>query len=150
MNKLQELETKIRELCPELMELSFGCEVMANLCFEDARGEPIDDYNLDTFIISKHDIVEPRSSDLRVGQYVVHNQREYLVYKIIGHPITLEHVLKALWEDYLINGEGVFFQYLGGTGYGSLAWLPYHWKLGRPLEDQSEKTIKLLHKLICK
>lgn len=64
-----------------------GSEVLANLCFDNDEGDPIDDYNMDYFIIGRNDkVVESEVS----GQvYITHNQREYLLYKNFGKPLDI-------------------------------------------------------------
>ena len=65
-------------------------------------------------------------------------------YKIIGHPVTLEDVLKALWEKY-----GEWYVSIYGDGFINLdkdiKWIP-----NKPLPEQPEATLRVLHNLIFK
>ena len=94
-NKLQKLEQKIRELCPELMELSFGCRLkfvespdtyLIGEYILMANSEPwIRDGKtyLDCVVIS-HSIRDERGWSIQL------RQKQLEDCEIIGHPITLE------------------------------------------------------------
>lgn len=149
MNKQQELEAKIRSLLPELQGLSFGCRGRTE------KGE---------FAIY---VSEVRDVE---GWWVWHNKTDALsLYgkrrfnspEIIGHDITLEHVLKVLGVitgEYTAGNQSLSFMW-AGEPYGSCIEFDYwdrengevlaYWQLGKTLSDQSQEVIEFLHPIIC-
>lgn len=84
MKATKQIKNKIRELCPELMELSFGCEVK-------------DTHNQLEYVVcnkSVNDDLYVSCGTLESTQYRV--PRERVV--IIGHPIQLSHLLRAIGD----------------------------------------------------
>ena len=143
MKKQQELEAKIRSLLPELQELSFGCEV--NFCSKKMIfvGEKWGNY---WAIDEKGEQRELRKAALS---------------KIIGHDITLEHVLKVLGVitgEYTAGNQSLSFMW-AGEPYGSCIEFDYWdrengevlacWQLCKPLSDQSQEVIEFLYPIIC-
>ena len=106
-------ENRIRELCPELMELSFGCNVKVKTenIINKEYVEMIDGVGNYAKII-KHSIdYSPRDSDgapdrddfysfeilLDGGIYIkFENELCEDDFEILGHPIHLEHIIKAV------------------------------------------------------
>ena len=76
MNKQTPVENKIRELVPELMELSFGCEIDFGRWGDSMYFKP-------NLVLSRKPVAV---------RYI----GEVADKKIIGHPIHLEHVLRAM------------------------------------------------------
>lgn len=143
LNTIQELTQKIHKHCPELMELSFGCVIKNNN----------KEYRLDS-----NWCIETRSrnfiNDYRVirNEYNDWTEIDENSFVILGHPITLEHVLKAIyakgpeWKTRLtLECDGQFVvadgPFLEKTAYAT-------WSLTKPLSEQSEETIKWLNKII--
>ena len=66
--------------------------------------------------------------------------------------INLEDVLRCLKSDYYINEDGYLYSIVSenedGGIYLEMVSPGIHWKLGKPLHEQSEETIKELNKLI--
>lgn len=129
---LQELEGKIRELCPELMKLSFGCRVHATGAGRCVIGS---DYSLDGKILHTEKFCDSCPPVQR-----------FPITEIIGHPITLESVLELLPN----------FAYSGIKGFIEFHEKPQHftrkavyWQLNKPLDQQQPETITFLHNLIC-
>lgn len=80
MNKTQELKERIYKHCPELKELSFGCLIKV--------GENVYDIYV---------------KDIEDGSHMFSTTRwhgKILQEQILGHPIHLEHVLRAMQESY--------------------------------------------------
>lgn len=83
MSKKQFIESKIREACPELMELKRGCHVLlgeSEAVFIGNKVEPPYPYSF--YHIDDNEI----------------NSTNYID-KIIGHPIHLEHVMRVIKRD---------------------------------------------------
>lgn len=94
---LQKLEAKIRELVPELMELSFGCRIKA---YDGGIYQTISFYSA---LADYQHPDDKRSRSLKVisvkqkkGKTEITIHESDLKQKIIGHPITLEHCRAAL------------------------------------------------------
>lgn len=106
MNNPQQLKERIYALNPELKELTRGCEVEGvslKLVTSDRTDDDVDydelhwdkdeefEYFIDgTEVISKDDKV-PCVHQMNL-------QGSFIVTKILGHPIHLEHVLRAINE----------------------------------------------------
>lgn len=138
--KLKELKQAIYELLPDLKKLEFGCEVNVN---NPALKNKIhiycgnDLYNDGNYIAKLHDgdCVSMELEDAEKEKYGV---------EIIGKPIGLPDVLRALDLNYGINSDG-FFLDLGDTINYKLKW-----NLKENLDNQSEEVIKFLHSLIVR
>lgn len=131
--QLQELTQKIHKHCPELLELSFGCAIKAKE-YQEVK---------EVVFISKG----AYKTDGGFRLFAVEKQDETIV-EILGHPITLEHVLKAFngtkfglkWHT-----QAVYFVESLGTGYDKFSM---EWQLTKPLSEQSPETIKWLNEII--
>lgn len=84
-----EILQKIREMCPELMELSFGCEIKIDDCkatfvsrYWHTAGEEIEVGIFKPFFQSGDNFIKKDLKDLD--------------FEIIGHPVHLEHLLRAI------------------------------------------------------
>lgn len=135
MTPLQELTKKIQSHCPELVELRFGCKLLrkSNDCPEYIIAEK-----------PSEDSVELRCWDgWQKKQWVREN------FEILGHPITLEHVLKAI----AIQNSGELFDIQAFDGELIRITLPNwdtdsNWTLTKPLHLQSEPLINWLNTII--
>lgn len=78
--KAQAIEAKIREVCPELQELSFGCAIKAK------NYQKIED----AVFISKGSY----KNDGGFRLFDIKKQNE-VIDEIIGHPVHLEHLLRT-------------------------------------------------------
>jgi hypothetical protein len=83
IDKLEFVLNKIKEKCPELMDLSPGCIVEAASCPDGCCG-------LDTWVIDS-------SMDIK-GKTISHLvfKDTFYITKIIGHEPRLEHLLRAI------------------------------------------------------
>jgi len=122
---------RIAECCPEVMELSFGCEIKLN----------------DSAIT--HRLV----SNVVGGNFYCHNlsdqSRRFPHYtqvaEILGHPITLEHVLKAMGDTrklWAVSDIGFFFELNLVMEIERKTGI--RWYIGKPLEDQQSETLAFL------
>jgi len=144
MNKLQQLEAKIQEAVPEIMKLKFGCRVDA----KDRRGhihsamwdKKFNEKNLSSFNFTHEE-------ELRMETVFV-DVKKGDNYKILGRPITLEDVLRAV-EKELEDSEDFYVHY-NGNMFVNPTNVKAEWKLNTPLQDQSEETIDFLHTLLTK
>lgn len=78
--KLQYIKNKVIEVCPEVMELSFGCEVVFN-CYQEL------------FVYLRkskkgHEIIKKGGTKICIVSISD--------IEVIGHPITLSHILRTL------------------------------------------------------
>lgn len=133
MTTLQELTQKIQKHCPELLELSFGCyvEFYGRLCVmktTKAWGQFTTLYNC---------VQEDGESNW-------FNLDDTNI-TVLGHPITLEHVLKAIalrYGAHVLEWSGI------QTCSLEAARAVAKWKFNKPLSEQSEDTIKWLNEII--
>ena len=121
---------RINELVPETMELSFGCRV--EVMFNDGEVEH-------GIIVGTEDNQKIQWDDGRVGVFL-----EDTVSKILGHPITLEHVLMAMPDKIYINSDGSFGHFHKHDHFSPRVF----WALGKPLSDQSQETIDFLGEVL--
>lgn len=136
MEKLQQLESKIREIVPSLQELSFGCEVEVCGIREDNPG------------CEKDVIVDGRISDGRItlgyyGEMFIEN------FIVLGHPILLHHVLQAIeksGKELHINEQGIMFD----RQDLEMSYKGTQWNLSKNLSEQSPETISFLWDLLNK
>jgi len=135
MAPLESLTAKIHALCPELLELGFGCRVKI----------PDSPFPDNTEMIIGESIDADGTVLYATTGYVVSNFTD-LELDAVGHPINLEHVLKAL------NLVGLSYEVCSaGPGQSWLeAWdrTATLWELALPLDKQSEETIKFLDDLL--
>ncbi len=149
MTKLQQLKAKIQEAVPEIMELKFGCEVI----IQDEEFE--NKQEIGKFIRLDDKDGKDIWADVAVNRMVlVSGWWKYkvlegmFVKEILGRPITLENVLRAV-EKELEDSEDFYVHY-NGNMFVNPTNVKAEWKLGSPLQDQSEETIDFLHNLIVK
>lgn len=131
---MQELTKLIRELVPELMELSFGCEVKV-------RGENTTDTVL-SVAGNKVDVRTQYREDINIEDF-----------EILGHPIQLHHVLKAIAKEedeikYFIDGDG-FWYYWKDEELISVAMMNA-WDMDKTLSEQSPETTAFLLSILKK
>lgn len=146
--KLQAVTEAIHKACPDLLELAIGSFISASLC---EKGEPIADYHLNKFIISQEDIINLSASNGQI--YITHCDKEYELYGILGQPIGIDSVLRAVGNKILlrVDTEGFFYtweledakagKYYCDTGA--------QWNLTKTLDQQEEPVIDLLHSVLC-
>jgi len=126
--KKDKLIKAIQKANPELMNLSFGCEVL------DQTG------------VWK--IIEYRKSN---NEIVCWNKTGQDVLKlskvtILGHPITLEHVLRAIEKK---KTKGLISPMLKPRSeFWEFQKLIDIWQFGKPLSDQSQKLKDFLSEIL--
>jgi len=126
MTTLEKLTNKIHELVPETVELSFGCWIQ----------------------LKSHEVLRVTAHDYPEIVCVEGTKQAFRPddLKILGHPITLEHVLKAMNSKFLLSlnmsyqSEKVLELTMPTYINGELL-RGSRWKLGKPLSKQSEQTI---------
>ena len=164
MTPRQQVEQAIREACPELQELKFGCLVedhQTDKCFilHNDNGELIT-YAWAGDIHSFP--AEMRLSDedkkrYRIKRFSKNDEGAYEdVYKILGSPIHLEHVMRAIEvalqeneHEYadaalrLLNIQCGKAGHFTGTSSEELI------NLSLPFEKWSDELINFLHPILC-
>lgn len=134
MNQMEELTAKIHKHCPELMELSTGCRVYDSKAIDWARDLVLLVYTPKGKLYFR----EPDGS-------VFHTTSSYLKQiEILGHPITLEHVLKAIDEE---AGSGFPWEIVACTT--EVRKLVEMWNLTKPLSEQSPELIEWLNQIVA-
>jgi len=167
-NKLEELKKAIHEACPELLELSFGCEI-------EYDGLKYKIINEDSVEIGSHiyfgffermpkylgkneiEIQEDMTRGWRTcgcdtGNYV--KKIKYI--KILGHHIGIAEVLRAInkvdtkGDSIGITESGLFFR-AGALDviYTEIYWDLEHDDLDWPAKNKTE-VIDFLYSIICK
>ena len=144
MTPQQSVEKKIRKACPELQELKFGCEVID--LRTGFKRTVLEKKDLGVFIWSHED-----GNGVGVYQDKV---------KIIGNPIQLQHVLRAIKAgkkvSAAINENGRIslsepVKYTAGEVIPNT--YPVHWvgcsyDLTRPSSEQSEEVYRFLDEIL--
>ena len=123
----QKVENKIRELVPELMELSFGCEVVTK-----KENPPLVFINKETS--GKYNFLN-RDNEV-TGTFFWGD------FEIIGHPIHLEHVLRAVE---IVNYA--FFRDKIPPRTFFISFFNYY-NLNKPFSEQSEDLYKFLAEVL--
>lgn len=148
MTKYEAVRAKIAEVCPELMELSFGCKVKVNLT--NGGGE------MATFLgYSKDGLACTTWAEF-------HENKESVQYEIptrvlvIGHTPRLSHVLRAINKrlspgipSCLITSFGRLTVEMRTEGTSS-KYIFEQWDLEKDdLSLQSPETIDFLFNILC-
>jgi hypothetical protein len=145
------IRQKIVEANPELMELTFGCEVKNQndrLIYLYTHApkwcgtEPCDDYVLVTYFPAADTLLYINDPD-----FERESDRKDKHVEILGHPIMLHHVLRAINKSNLhpsgsgahisqhyVSDDGAFMEY----GYGTKVLS--RWNLSLGYDDQPQPT----------
>lgn len=131
---------KIRELCPELMELSFGCEVLL---------EDMPDFKnyIGIYVGQKFDHETDKFINLCLHP---NGNKVYpldIKYKILGHEPQLQHVLSAI--DNSINSWS-FSIYANGVMKTTNSNIEVKYDLTKPFAEQSEEVYQFLASVLIK
>lgn len=132
MTPLESLTKKIHALLPELLELSFGCRITTKKWNSN--------YSIETITGTYHGEFVEFDCLFRDGRIKANEIAE-----ILGHPVTLEHVLKALgvvghfYTLYSANENTCWVEIKKGSE---------PWSLGLPLDKQNPETILFLDDLL--
>lgn len=139
MTQQESVEQKIRSACPELQELTFGCRVqndekMATLLNILKKEEDGDSYTVETVFFD---------GDFQAyGVQIIGGG-----WKIIGHPIQLQHVLRAIG----IGRRELMSASTQGGGHALVVKVGEDhmvWNLTRPFSEQSEKVYRFLDEIL--
>ncbi len=126
---MEKLKQKIYKLLPDLKELEFGCEIEGNHAI--------------VVLSNNKEVLLFWKKSKTFKWYNI----ERFEYKIIGKPIGLAEVLRALGEKYAFEGTGMLLKREFGSDYYSCAGMLY-WNLKENLDNQSKEVIEFLNKLI--
>lgn len=147
MTTLTSVRSKIVAVVPEIMELKFGCRVVERLSRQP--------YTVLSRVIGA-------KSELYNVSYVtsgVTHESPLLSHEIIGRPITLEDVLRAIQRHVqTVNGDATDKYIFEEDGTEQPFWKGYYeryglrlireWRLGVPLDQQPESTIAFLDSIL--
>jgi hypothetical protein len=122
MTEQQKAEAYVREKLPELMELSFGCEVVLQLGIISYQEEPLEWRDSGEMGAKKTVVLDgqydwnrvigtpKREKETVIRHHYTHdNYSLYRVLEIIGHPIQLQHWLRVLEKSgftYYVSTSG--------------------------------------------
>jgi len=149
---LPALEKKIREICPELQKLEFGCNVLVNLDSGSHKGK----WYLKIFAARKYESNPTlwygysTTDDLSVNDSAPFEEKD--IVEILGKPIELQHVLRAI--EVVRKEKGLprietMFDTNKGYGWDVLyAYLLVHWNLLLDLAHQTEEIQKWLASIL--
>ena len=130
--KYQQLKNKIIEAVPEIIELKFGCEIVAY------------DY-ISKEIYGTGKIYKAGENESK-GYYYAENIHRGIktleIKEIIGRDITLEDVFVVLTKTADTRDDYDAKDYVFD--------LCRMWKLNQPLEKQSDETLEFLYNLLIK
>lgn len=147
MTNLEKLTKRIHELLPETMELTPNCLIEAGERIAYSKGISLDQNPLKIISICSDPHIFLVLTSIGIEHF---NWRDIDLHcKVLGHPIQLHHVLRAIdmidkREVRFINVEGWF-----ADGYaGTLGGMEWKWDLTKPLDGQSEETIEFISSLI--
>ena len=136
MTTYEKLRSRIVELVPEIVELKFGCR-LKSLDSEAVFITSENQYQTRSFLHSGHNIC-----------YQFQKSEFEKEYEIIGRPITLEDILRAIGrrsDTWHVAGDGAFCCLNQVTGqFERVA----QWHLGKPLEQQDEETLLFIAKIL--
>ncbi len=136
--KLQQLQQAIREVCAELKELAWGCEAHIR------KGNCLNKYVINC---THRDTDGTKRYKVCCLDDKLFNPEDFT--EIIGHPIELQHILRAIEE----HNTGIYYVESGG-GIVSVNCLfrdtIVDYDLTLPLDQQSPEVIDFLNSIICK
>ena len=122
------LQKRIRELVPELMELSFGCEI------GNEKNLPIQYIGNDN---GQHALILTREDGKTPLLFVDKIEGE-----IIGHPIHLEHIVQSIIAKKHETRSAVFYVLIG-----EISCL---YKYNKPFTNQSPELYEFLSDILIK
>lgn len=137
----QKAEQYVREKCPELMELSFGCEV--DTVYYDYGSDS--DYLARMTIAGTHNglrneyVCSYKGESGYVRSFGVGTDH-FAITEIIGHPIQLQHWLRVLeeegaWLDFLYNVGGFHVRRSYGMLKEPTAYVEFNLSTGQPATE---------------
>jgi len=140
-SKYEAVRAKIVEACPELIELSFGCKISwkrekdllsKTFVFLDMTHDGI------LIVCLKNGVIGRRAIPLDECE-------------ILGHPIRLSHVLRAMNPNYLVDSHGLFWKFtVGGNPSYQVEYCKVTWELEKDnLSLQSPEVWDFLFKILC-
>lgn len=132
--KLQQLQQAIREVCAELKELAWGCEAHIR------KGNCLNKYVINC---THRDTDGTKRYKVCCLDDKLFNPEDFT--EIIGHPIELQHILRAIAH---IEHNDIFFSVSGNVIAHGEQVAVYDYSL--PLDQQDPEVIDFLFSIICK
>jgi hypothetical protein len=154
MTNLQKLTSIIQEIVPDIMELKEGCEIRCYSDFMETQTNECDtmgEYNFDEIVkirdddnFIEYDCCEYSFDDIKLGRCGDVGDADTVYFEILGSPITIAIVLRALARHKGVNPELELFSIQLSIG-GQDNCL---WNLAQDdLSLQNEETITNLLKI---
>lgn len=152
--KLAELRSAIAKVCPEIMELSFGCRVLLDGGYTPRGIHIVYHRNDDVYEAANVGHTEIMTNE--TTSFTCSGRADYAkLREVLGHPIQLHHVLRAIDDkiesgDYHMDMDGAItideYDADGDCVNTEVA----KWNLSRPsLDEQTSELINFLHEVIC-
>lgn len=167
MTKLQEVRAKVIEAVPEIVELKPGCILdlysgesfgWATVCLEISFCRKHKKYREDCGAEENGCSVEQgvKATAHDDESYWLHDKKlsEIKSHQIIGRPITLADVLRAIGKRHSwgvdleldpSKGAGIAFDFEKNEN-SYRTWM--YWNLALPLDEQEPEVIAFLHKIL--
>lgn len=149
MTKLKQVEAYIRKVCPETMKLGFGCNI-----YKDDYWENTEDKRLYGVVVNRRGegwdecVYALLDNSQRTYSALLHisdfSQKHSEGWKILGHELRLEHVLRSL----AYAGKSIFID-IAGSFYEEIELheirpFSVSYDPNKPLHLQSEELIDFL------
>jgi len=142
MTKREQVEQAIREACPELQELKFGCVVLLEGGYTPSGEHVV--YHEHDGVYEAANIGHTEILTNDTTSFKTYKTADYAVLKkVIGSPIHLEDVMRAIRDSQkavkLFPSGDMITSYYGLATYN----------LSLPFSEQSDKLINFLHSILC-
>lgn len=129
MTPLQYIKDRVREVCPEIMKLKFGCEI---LYMPKERTD---------IFLNGGEIFNVWNSS--IGSFT----EESKFYKILGSPIGLAEILRTIDESSIVI-EAKTGQFGEETPEGVLVGGFPIWNLEKTLDEQDTQTVEFIASIL--
>lgn len=122
--KYNQVKSAVITACPEVMKLSFG----QNVLFGEVHDTFLRSYYTNHFTGGEQEGYEFLLRGL-IQKLSMDNMT------ILGHPITISHVLRAIGDEYAVDGGGNFIALNSGYQYESETTNDTQWNLSQDTLD---------------
>ena len=162
MSKLQQIKDEVVKVYPSIMELSFGCEFLwqedsdtkdrykvIDIYFTEDIQTEIRGFSMKAINLSKDFSQKDVVSFDNPEDWKEEGLTFYDLSEILGHPITLEHILGAINIDmfiYSVDTLGQFWKWFTEDDEQEATGIV--WTLTKPLSEQPPETIDFIHSLL--
>lgn len=149
MNKREQVEQAIREACPELKELRFGCVVLLEGGYTPSGEHVV--YHEHDGVYEAANIGHTEILTNDTTSFKTYKTADYAVLKkVIGSPIHLEDVMRAIGDTkYTMDFRGFIERIALFSGDAYLHEPKAKYNLSLPFSEQSDELINFLHPILC-